>query len=256
MSTTRSIAPRAPATEPRKDRAALVLWGHGAAGGPGVLDAHVRRLERRGGFTPVCAACLRGAPRLSEVMAELTAARVYLVPMLMADGFLARTALNAAVDELGRDAERLHLAPVLGGNPRLADLLLDRGLAAAGEQGWRAAASTLLIIGHGTPRDRNSRATAFAHAAEIARRGPFARVAAAFLEDRPSLAEAAGCGGANLVVVGLFADAGAHGEDDVHRAMVALGRPYTYAGAIGRAPEIAELVLEQVALAERLIEAA
>lgn len=217
---------------------------------------HARRLADLERFADVRAACWRGIPGLADVVAGLTAARIYLVPMLMADGYLARTALNAAIDSLGPDMARLRLAPVLGGNPRLAELLLEQVLSAARKRDWVPADTTLLVVGHGTPRDRNSRATAFAHAAEIERRGVFARVATAFLEDRPSLDQAAGRDDAPVVAVGLFADAGPHGEDDVRRALAALGRPHAYAGVVGRSRRIPELILEQVALADRLSEAA
>lgn len=220
-----------------------------------MLAVHARRLAALKRFTQVRVACLRGAPRLAGVMAELTAERVYLAPMLMADGFLVRTALSAAISELGREAARLRVAPVLGRNPRLAERLLEHGLAAARDRRWAPESARLLVIGHGTRRDRKSRATAFTHAMEIANRGVFARVSAAFLEDRPTLAEAVAGDTSRLVAVGLFADAGRHGEDDVHRALSALGRPYAYAGAIGRVPAIAGLVLEQLALADRLTEA-
>ena len=62
-----------------------MLWGHGCAGGPGVLEALAARLRALGRFADVRAACLRGRPSLAEAMAGLTAERVYLVPMLMAD---------------------------------------------------------------------------------------------------------------------------------------------------------------------------
>jgi sirohydrochlorin cobaltochelatase len=249
MSTTRSISPKAPATDAGAETA-LLLCGHGRAGGPGVLSRHAERLADAG-FAEVRVACLRGKPSLAEAVASIDAPHIRLVPVLMADGYLARVTLARAMDGLGADAARLSLAPVLGRNARLAEVLLAYALRAARVRHWLPREATLLVVGHGTPRDAGSRTAAMAHAGAIRRRGLFGRVAAAFLEDRPSLAQAAGAGSAPVVAAGLFVEAGPHGDGDVRDALAALRRPTAYTGAIGGAPEIPGLLLEQAALAAR-----
>lgn len=242
------MPPTAPATEPGS---ALLLWGHGADGGPGVLRRHAERLAASGRFAEVGACCLRGRPGLAEALARLATPRVCLLPMLLADGYLARTALAAELRRLGPAGERLRLAPVLGSHPGLAALLRQRGEAVVKQRGWRTAACTLLLVGHGTSREPASGGTLMAQAERIRRQGGFAGVATAFLEDRPDVAAAlrdVPCG--NVAAVGFFMESGPHGERDVHRALARTGPPVAYAGVIGAAPELAALALELAALAE------
>ena len=50
----------------------------------------------------------------------------------------------------------------------------------------------------------------------------------------------------HVVVVGLFADSGSHGESDVPRLLEVAGRDAAYTGPVGLAPEMPRLILDQV----------
>jgi sirohydrochlorin cobaltochelatase len=224
-----------------------VLWGHGVGGGVGVLEAHGRALDAAGRFAEVATCCLHGRPRLAEVVAGLGAPRLYLVPMLMADGYTARERLAEEIAGLGAEAERLTVAPVLGAHAGLAEVLTAKALAAAVARGWQAAETRLLLVGHGTARQPRSRESAIAQAERIARHGCFAAVDVAFLEAEPRLDDClAGLPPGPLVVSGLFADRGMHGEKDVPAALASHRVDAAYTGPIGSAPEIRDLVLDQV----------
>jgi sirohydrochlorin cobaltochelatase len=225
-------------------------------GGPGAARRHAAALRRRGLFAELRACCLKGRPSLAETLAAIRAPRIYLVPMLMAEGYTTDVVLPAALAETSVAPGRLTACRPLGTNPRLASLVAGRATAACRRLAWRPATTTLLLVGHGTPRHPRSSHSAIGLAARIVEAGGFAEVATAFLDAPPSVPEAiAHCAAERCVAVGLFADRGPHGEADVARALAAVDGA-AYAGPIGVDPAIADLVLGQVAAADRLRSAA
>jgi len=213
-----------------------VICAHGARGGSAAAAAHARVLAGRGVFASVRACALLGAPSLDETLAALADEAVLLLPFLMADGYTARRVLPRRLAEAGIAPT---VRPPLGTHPGLASVI-----AAAARAHGAGRESALLLIGHGSGRDPASTGTARAHAARLAASGAFAAVATAFLDAPPGIAEAlAGLGARPVVAVGLFADAGTHGDDDAPRRLAAARPDALYAGAIGPRPEIADLIL-------------
>jgi sirohydrochlorin cobaltochelatase len=189
---------------------------------------------------------------LPGTLAEVGAERVYLVPMLMAEGYTLRAMLRRL--EGGRE---LSVCRPVGANPRLAELIGRKAQAARIAQGWAAEDTALLLVGHGTERHAASGATTRRHAAELAARGGFAEAAVAFLDQAPTIAAAvARLSAPRCVAVGLFLDRGEHGEQDIPRLLATTGHQTVYAGPIGTDPEIATLIIEQVRERDRLSRAA
>ena len=245
----------APVTEPAWRRAGLVLCAHGIAGGPGAAARHAAAIARRGLFAEVRACALRGRPTPAEAIGAMAGAELHIVPFLMADGHLMRQVLPRALAELG-GGRRIVLHRPVGDDPRLAALLEAKARTACARRGWRAADTALLLIGHGTPRAARSRASAEAQAARIAAAGRFALCEAAFLKDAPGVPETlARLDGRRCVAVGLFAEAGPHGSDDVRRLLAAAGDAVVYAGPVGPDPRMAEVILDHLRTAGALVAA-
>jgi sirohydrochlorin ferrochelatase len=75
----------------------------------------------------------------------------------------------------------------------------------------------------------------------------FAEVAVGFLDEHPGVREALDAlGAAHCVAVGLFVDAGEHGEEDIPALLAPAGARAVYTGPIGSDPAIAELILDHV----------
>lgn len=242
MSGTRSPAPKAPATEAGAPATALLLCGHGARGTAGVVRRHAEVLRGRGGFAAVAGGCLFGEPSLEEALADLSAPRVVLVPVLMAEGYTLRVMERrlAAADT----AHRARLARPLGTHPDIARIAAGLGERAGHAQGWTPRRAALLLVGHGTLRDPASGDTVRRHASALGRTGRFAAVRTAFLDEPPSIAEAlAGLPPMPAAAVGMFTDAGMHGEQDVPRLLAECPRETAYAGPLGPEPEVADLIL-------------
>jgi sirohydrochlorin cobaltochelatase len=239
------MAPRAPATERRLGDAALVLCAHGIRGGVGVAAEHAGRIAARRLFAEVHACALKGAPGLNEVVAAVQAPELVFAPLLMAEGYTLQAMLAKLERALDRP-RRVTVCRPIGVDPRLADMIATKARALCAKNAWRPAETALLIVGHGTERHPDSGATTHRHAGQIAARGIFAEVATGFLDERPRVPEALDALGApHCVVVGLFVDAGEHGEEDIPALVAPAGERAVYAGPIGPDPLITELILNQ-----------
>lgn len=224
--------------------ASLLIACHGAKGVPLTVTDHADILRATGGFAGVHPCALRTEPMLEHVAEVLPEGPVVLVPYLMAEGYT----LNLLSERLAAlpIAARTTVCRAVGAHPEMAALLRRKGERACTERDWPAAETGFLLVGHGTPRNKASAATAEAQAERIAAAGTFAAVRTAFLEQAPSVAEAlSGDGPAHWVVVGFFTDAGEHGRDDVPELLAETHARTVYAGPVGPDPGMAELIRHQ-----------
>jgi sirohydrochlorin ferrochelatase len=219
-------------------RGSLVLVTHGVEGRPGVVAAHAKALSCGGFATDVRIACLKGEPGLDEALAGARHPLV-VVPLLMADGFIMRLLRDRLAGEID-----VTLRQPVGVDPRLAALIAGKAVATCAKRGWRLEASSLLLVGHGTPRHAGSTAAVERHAAVLAAEGTFADVRTAYLDQSPFLVETAASLDRPCVAVGLFVDDGPHGRDDVLEALAGAKVTVVYTGAIGGDPAIVELIAE------------
>ena len=247
MSTTRFASPKGPAISAALDRAGLLLCSHGVQGGPGHASRHAAAIRRLGLFAETRVCCLKGRPGLAEVMEGMSSPEVYLVPLLMAEGYTAGRLLDCALAALPDGGSRIVLCRPVGTNPGMAAVLLASARRCCRAKRWAPEETTVVVMGHGTRRCAGSGGTVFSHSQLIAREGDFAAVAPAFLDQPPSLGETlAQSTTRHAVVVGLFTDRGAHGEKDVPRLLAQGGHDAAYAGPVGTAPELSDLILDQV----------
>lgn len=237
MSATRSGALKAPVTD-----TALVLCAHGIQGHPGAATEHAERLRALGLFTEVHGCAHRGRPGLAETLAAVRARRIWLAPLLMAEGFTLRKML----DKVGHDPDVAVCRPI-GTHPGIADVMADMARSACSSKGWETRETALLVVGHGTVRHPDSGVTARGHASRIATNDDFCEVVVAFLDEPPGVTEVlARIAASHCVVVGLFIDRGEHGENDVPRLLAASDHDAIYAGPVGADPRIPDLLLNQV----------
>lgn len=220
----------------------LILATHGIAGGPGMAVEHARRIRRRSGWAQVRVGCLKSSPSLADALADAPDP-ITVVPLLMSEGVI-HQAMRRRLCEIAPDGLWRLTAP-LGHSPGLARLVLQRADACCRGSGWSPSGTSLLLIGHGTPRHRAS-AKHTAAMAEALRDCGFAAVGHALLEEPPLPAEAVGMlPGERVVAVGLFLDNGPHGDTDVRQALAGAARHVAYAGAIGGDRSLARLILAQ-----------
>lgn len=231
---------RAPAIGP-----ALVLCAHGARGVAGAAARHAGVLRRQGLFATVEACALFGTPRLETVLAGMPPGPLTVLPFMMAEGYT----LLVLEERLRASRPGARLAPALGAHEGVADLLVARALKGLAAHGREPAETALLLVGHGTTRHPDSALTAKRHAAAILDLGLFAEVGVAFLDEAPSVAEAAARFEAPFIAaVGFLTDAGQHGASDVARLLAETGRAGVYFGPIGPDPALLPLIVEAATL--------
>jgi sirohydrochlorin cobaltochelatase len=227
---------------------ALLLCAHGRGGAAEdhhVPEALARALRARKRFARVEPCYLRGSPALADVLADIAEARVFLVPLLMADGHTNRVVLPEALAAAGEAGARVIVTPPLGTAPAIADLVAREALALCYSRGWVPGETTVVVAGHGTTRHAGSARSAEDAARRIAAQGGFRRAVAAFLEQPPPVdAVLREIAPAPCVVAGFFLDHGGHSADDIPRLIAAAHPGAAYEGALGGRPGLADIVLD------------
>jgi sirohydrochlorin ferrochelatase len=220
------------------ERTAVVLAAHGDRGAGhtnAALLRHRAALQASGRFALVAAGVLKGDPSLELALAEAAASgasRVVVYPFFMADGYFVKTRLaeRVAAAPPGLPWE---IFPPLGLDPDLPGIVLRCAERAAGAAGFAPAATTLLLVGHGSKLGPASADATRSVAAALSRTGVFSSIATAFLEEPPSVEEALRSQRGPVVVSGFFSGDGMHAGDDVPAAMAKCAVHATYTGPIG-----------------------
>ena len=264
--------------------AALVLLGHGTTlneNSAAVIYQHAAALRDREIFGEVREAFWKQRPHIKEVMSSLVARRVFIVPMFISEGYFSEEViprdLGFAEAEL-RDGSRvfhrgaqtfLYCKPV-GTHGRITTVVLKRISEVMAESSAPPPAEiTLILAGHGTERNTNSRKS-LERQVELLRAKNFCHdVHAVFLEEEPRIATCYDLAQTkNLVVVPLFMSEGLHTQEDIplllgereevvkqrlERGDAAWKNPTShhgklvwYSASIGTAPEIADVILDRV----------
>ncbi|MBA2459134.1 MAG: uroporphyrinogen-III C-methyltransferase [Gemmatimonadales bacterium] len=230
---------------------ALVLAAHGSRRDP-AAGALVRRLAEtvrgRRLFDEVAVAFHQGEPGFDGVLDELRSEKITVVPVMTSAGHYSDVVLPAALARNRRYPEvRLRQAPPVGSHPGLAALVARRVSEVLREHGLSRAATSLLLVGHGTGRHPASRQTTLALADTLRRRRVAGEVLAGFLDDEPPIGEAlANAKLASVLVVPFLIGGGAHVLEDIPAA---LGLPLERRTvildeAVGSLPGIADLVVD------------
>jgi uroporphyrin-III C-methyltransferase len=203
---------------------ALVIAAHGARRDPGA-NALVRRLAEavraRRLFDEVAVAFHQGEPGFDTVLDELSSDSVTVVPLLTSAGHYADVVLPQALARNRRFGEiRLRQAPPVGTHSGIAPLVARRVTELLRNEGIDRHSASVAIVGHGTPRHRESRTSAIQLADTLRRRRVAGEVLAAFLDDDPpvsALLEKATL--PYLVVVPFLIGGGTHVSEDLPRVL-------------------------------------
>lgn len=228
---------------------AVVLASHGDRGGTSPNAALHRQAEAVRALTglTVLTAMLKGEPTIEQAVADASvtgAARVAVYPLFMADGYFVHK-VRERVQAAGLAPAPLILPP-LGLDPGLPDILLQEALAAASTAAFDAAASRLLIVGHGSKLGPASATATRKAAARVALARRFTSVTTAFLEEEPFVEDALRASTAPTIVAGFFFGDGMHAGEDVPDAIAETGVNAVYTGAIGNSPAVATLIANAI----------
>lgn len=226
--------------------ATLLIIGHGSTvngdSGATVLQ-HAAELRRREIFADVREGFFKIEPRIGAVLESIRTARIFVVPMFVSEGYFTQQAIP---QELGLTADTLaqasskdgfelegrtlfYCAPV-GTHPSMTGIILARAREVVEQsphpgplpirwgQGGRMAFSTtaLVIAGHGTKLNTDSRKSIERQVELIAALKIFAEVHPAFLEESPQIEDIPRFVKApRIIVVPFFMSDGLHVCEDI-----------------------------------------
>lgn len=275
--------------------ATLLLIGHGSTvnGDSGAtVHQHAAELRQRGLFADVREAFFKIEPRIGPALAAIRTPRIFVVPFFTAEGYFTRQAIPC---ELGLPAGSQDVMPCtvrmdgrdviychpVGTHPLMTEIILARAEAvlrsgtgvspvSSSSHGRDAHATTALVIaGHGTSLNPDSRKSIERQVELIAARNLFAEVHPAFLEEAPRIADIPRFARApRIVVVPFFMSDGLHVCEDIpvllgeneaavqqrlkagewpwHNPTERAGKTIFYTPGVGSEPGIADVILERV----------
>ena len=268
--------------------AALVVLGHGTtqnANSAAPVYQHAAELRRRKIFAGVREAFWKQEPQIKKVLPEISAARVFIVPLFISEGYFSGEVIPR---ELGftqnskfktQNSEWFYCRPV-GTHNRMTEVLLARAGEIVAQFPFPRAPKpqdiTLFIAGHGTEENENSRQAIERQIELIRAMNLYAGVQAVYLEESPRIADCYQLAQTrNLVVVPFFISDGLHTQQDIPVLLgeakrvveqrLAAGQPtwcnptekngrrVWYSPAIGSEPRIADVILERVREAAGLV---
>jgi sirohydrochlorin cobaltochelatase len=236
--------------------AALLLVGHGSHYS---LDSSrpvhelARRARATADFSEVRVAFWKEEPFLHHAFDLVESETVWVVPVFTSLGYFTDQVvpreLGIDAPNTERDGRLIRYLPPIGSRPEMAEIVLARAREALGARG-APAETTLLVLGHGTDEHAGSGGVTYELAARLAAMSGFGSVAAAFLDQRPTLADAlAGVSTRGAVVVPFFVSEGWHVGTTIPRDLArasgtetAGDRWIAYAKPVGTHPDIFSVV--------------
>jgi sirohydrochlorin cobaltochelatase len=261
--------------------AALVVLGHGTTqneNSAAPVRQQAAELRRRKLFAAVHEAFWKQDPQIQDVLAGISAPRVFIVPLFISEGYFSRDVIPRGLG-LGENwkrktehAEWLYCQPV-GTHDCMTGVLLARAREIVERfpfpRAPRPEEVTLFIAGHGTEKSGHSRRAIERQAEQLRARNLYADVQAIYLEESPRVGDCYALARTKyVVVVPFFISDGLHTQEDipvllgeargaVQRRLAAgqaawrnptetNGRLVWYSAAIGSEPLLAEVILERV----------
>jgi len=262
--------------------AALVLLGHGTTlndqSAAPVLQ-HVAELSRRKIFREVRAAFWKQDPHIKNVLEEIAAPKVVIVPFFISEGYFSWDVIPKGIGMtcpqnrsfITAKSAVIYARPV-GSHDLMTTVILARANEVAEKFPFprlpKPADTTLLIAGHGTGRNKNSRKSVERQVELIRNLKAYADVGAVFMEEEPFIK---GCWQTvktkHIIVVPFFISDGLHAVEDIPvllgeperivKERLAAGQPtwrnpseregklIWYAQSVGTEPLLADVIVER-----------
>ena len=263
--------------------AVLVVLGHGTElneNSAAPVYQHAAELARRKIFREVRPAFWKQEPQVKNVLAEISAPRIFIAPLFISEGYFAADKIPK---ELGFDypdnlslitnQRTLHYCKPVGSHDAMTTVILARAEEVVKKfpfpRAPKLSDTTLLIAGHGTEKNKNSRVAIERQVGLIRSLKVFADVGEVFMEEPPYIKKCwLDVKTKNIVVVPFFISDGLHVAEDIPvllgeperivKERLAAGQPawrnpterdgkkIWYSPSVGSEPLMADVILERV----------
>jgi len=233
---------------------ALVIVGHGSARNPNTrkpICSAVKAIKARGIFDEVRCGLWKEDPHISITLNALHSRFITIVPFFISKGYYTEQVIPREMKLSGpitfRDDKVIRYCDPVGSHPLFAELIVERARAvgAMGDE-------TLVVLGHGTPKNPNSAKNVFLQAERVATMNAFPQVLTLFIDQEPHLSSVYEMAtGKRIVVVPLFVADGWHVSETIPEDLEGIqndGRELVYASAVGTDPRVVDLILDGAAV--------
>ena len=240
---------------------------------------HAGELRRRKLFAGVREAFWKQEPQIKKVLAEISAPRIFIVPLFISEGWFAseliprELGLPFAPLTINHQPSTVFYCRPVGSHDSMTRVVLSRAEEVVKKFPFprppRPQDITLFIAGHGTDKNENSRRAVERQVELIQAMKIYAAVRAIFLEESPRIDECYSLAQTkNMIVVPFFISDGLHTQEDIPVLLgeakrtvgqrLAAGQPawrnptekngrlVWYSPAVGTEPRVAEVILERV----------
>ncbi len=243
----------------------LILIAHGslaATNSNQPLFDLARAIEAMGKFDVVTPAFLNGQPAITNVLDRIPPGDVALVPVMTSEGYYLSALPSKLQQNSNADRFRFFVTRVIGVHAAIPELVSQRILSLLKLHRLAATETTVVVVGHGTRRNRNSGLSTRRVSDELSRLHPTLEIETAFLDQDPTadrIAEKIQT--PNTLVLPFLISRGPHSTVDVPEAFGLDSGPdiefpiikKTEGGIcvcdlpVGMYPEIAEICLQLAA---------
>ncbi len=200
-------------------RTALILAAHGSRRetANALVREHAARVRALGLFDEVAVAFHRGKPGFAEVLDQIDASVVTVVPLMTSQGYYSEGVLPRDLAANPRASElRLRITPPVGTHPAIAFLVAKRIDELLRGFGLRPERTYVAIVGHGTPRNQRSRRATEDLAKQLAAATPCRSVNAFLVNEPPGVEQILSRSSeADVVIIPFLIGGGSHGVTDI-----------------------------------------
>lgn len=260
----------------------LVVLGHGTTlndQSAVPVTLHTAELRRRNIFREVREAFWKQEPQIKVVLAQISAPRIFIAPLFISEGYFASQVIPGELgfpsvpSTLNTGRSTLFYCEPVGSHDSMTNVILARAAGVVKQfpfpRAPKHSETTLFIAGHGTGRNRNSRAAVDRQVAIIQAQNIYAAVHAVFMEEPPHIKDCLALAATKYcVVVPFFISDGLHTAEDIPvllgepervvRQRLEAGQPpwrnpteksgklVWYSPSVGTEPLMADVILERV----------
>lgn len=198
---------------------AVILAAHGSSKDVRINQPLFELAERvavSGRFGTVAPAFLDGQPAVQWILEEIPQSIVVVIPFMTSSGYYTDVVFRRHLQLPGK---RVHFAEPIGMHPLLADLV-DADIRPTLQQLPHQESSVVIVVGHGTRRNKKSCRTTIELVRELRGRNPAHNIKFAFIDQRPYVQHVVAITPAeNVVVIPFLMGLGPHTTCDLPHAL-------------------------------------
>jgi sirohydrochlorin ferrochelatase len=252
----------------------LLLAAHGSSrpGGQNPVQVLAKSLKARNLFADVLCGFLKQPPLLSQILPQLIAPKLCVIPMLTGHGYITDELIPEALLTLS-DSTIVNLCQPIGTTTAVQDIMAERARSMINDKSLEPDKISILVAAHGNKKNSKNAEQTHLLADHIERMLGIATTAA-FIEEAPLISDwARSTSSEHLIVLPFLIGGGLHGAEDVPimlgldaensilnslnddtpfvGPLPAQGRSIWLCRALGHEPALADIVLELAAYHEQ-----